>query len=86
LSPLFNAHGVEVVRQTEIHTAEPLVSELSAFEVKMAIEELKRCKSPGNEQIQAEFIKAGVEQFAMRSINLLVLLGIRRNCRSTGSS
>jgi len=30
------------VRQTEIHTAEPLVPELSAFEVKMAIEKLKR--------------------------------------------
>jgi len=30
------------VRQTEIHTAEPLAPELSAFEVKMAIEKLKR--------------------------------------------
>jgi len=30
------------VRQTEIHTAEPPVPELSAFEVKLAIEKLKR--------------------------------------------
>jgi hypothetical protein len=35
------AHGVNVVRQTEIHTAEPLVPELSVFQVKMAIEKLK---------------------------------------------
>jgi hypothetical protein len=34
--------GVNDVRQTEIHTAEPLVLELSAFEVEMAIEKLKK--------------------------------------------
>jgi hypothetical protein len=38
---LFNIHGVNDVRKTEIHTAEPLVPELSVFEVEMAIEELK---------------------------------------------
>ena len=31
-SQLLNAHGVNDVRQTEIHTAEPLVPEPSAFE------------------------------------------------------
>jgi hypothetical protein len=35
------------VRQTEIHTAEPLVPEPSALEFEMAIEKLKRYKSPG---------------------------------------
>jgi len=35
---LFVVHGVSDVRQTEIYTAEPLVLELSAFEVEMAIE------------------------------------------------
>ena len=29
------------IRQTEIHTAEPLVSELRAFDVEMLIEKLK---------------------------------------------
>jgi len=58
-SQLLNAHGVDDVRQKEIHTAEPLVSELSAFEVEMATEELKRCKSPGTDQIPAELIRAG---------------------------
>ena len=30
-SHLLNVHGINDVRQTEIHTAEPLVPELSAF-------------------------------------------------------
>jgi hypothetical protein len=44
---LFNAHGVNGVKQTEIHTAEPLVPEPSACEFEMAIEKQKRQKSPG---------------------------------------
>jgi hypothetical protein len=35
------------------------VSELSAIEVEIAIEKLKRCKSPGIYQIPVEVIKAG---------------------------
>ena len=46
-SKLLNVHMVNDVRQTEIHTAEPLVSEPSAFETEVAIEKLKRHKSPG---------------------------------------
>jgi len=34
-------HGVNDVRQREIHTAEPLAPEPSNFEVEMAIEKLK---------------------------------------------
>jgi hypothetical protein len=40
------------VRQTEIHTEEPLVPE--PFEVGMAVEKLVRQKSPGIDQIPAE--------------------------------
>jgi hypothetical protein len=54
-----NVHGVNDVRQTEIHTAEPLVPEPSNSEVEMASEKLKRHKSPGIDQIPAELIKAG---------------------------
>ena len=54
-----NVHGVNDVRQTEIHTAEPLVPEPSAFEVDLAIEKIKSHKSPGVDQIPAELIKAG---------------------------
>ena len=54
--------------------------EPSAFEFELAIEKLKSHKSPGIDQIPAELIKAGGEQFAMRFINLLFLFGTRRNC------
>ena len=56
---LLSVLGVSDVRQTEIHTAEPLVPELSAFEVEMAIGNLKRHKSPGIDQIPAKLIEAG---------------------------
>jgi hypothetical protein len=56
---LLNVHGDNDVKQTEIHTAEPLVPEPTAFEVEMAIEKLERYKSPGIDQIPAELIKAG---------------------------
>ena len=51
------------VRLTEIHTAELLVPKPSVFEVEMAIEKLKRYKSPGIDQIPAELIKAGSRKF-----------------------
>jgi len=58
-SQLFNIHGFNGVRQTEIHTAEPLVPEPSIFEVELATEKPKSHKSPGIDQILAELIKAG---------------------------
>ena len=85
-SQLLNIHGANDIRQTEIRTEEPLVPETSAFEVKVAIEELVRHKSPGIDQIPAELIKAVLEQFDMRPINLLFLFGTRRYCLSSGRS
>jgi len=58
LSQLLNIHEVNDVRQTELHTAEPLVSKPSAFEVELAVETLKSHKSPGIDRIPAECIKA----------------------------
>ena len=57
-SQLFNVHGINDARQTEIQT-EPLVPEPSASEIQMAIYKLKRHKSPSIDQIPAELIKAG---------------------------
>jgi hypothetical protein len=51
------------VRQAEVHTAEPLVPEPSAFEVELATEKLKSHKSPGTDQIPEELIKAGGRTF-----------------------
>jgi hypothetical protein len=50
-SQQFTAQGISNFRQTEIHTAEPLLPKPSAFEVEMAIEKLKGHKSPGTDQI-----------------------------------
>jgi len=58
-SQLLNVHGVIDVRQTEIHTTEPLVPELSDFEFELAIEKLKSHKSPDIDQISTEFVQAG---------------------------
>ena len=58
-SQLFNVHGVNDVRQTEIRTAEPLMPEPSASEVELAIEKLKSHKLPGIDQVPPELIKAG---------------------------
>jgi hypothetical protein len=58
-SQLLNVHEVNDGRQAEIYTAKPLVPEPSAFESAMAIEKLKRYKSPGTDQLPAEVMKAG---------------------------
>jgi hypothetical protein len=39
---MFSIHWIGDIRQTEIHTAESLLPEPSAFEVQMAIEKLKK--------------------------------------------
>jgi hypothetical protein len=68
-SRLMNVHGFSDVRQTEIRTAKPLVPEPSAFEAGLAIEKLKRHKSPGILQILADLvIGGGGRQFALRSM------------------
>ena len=41
--------GVNDVRQTEIHSAEPLAPEPSVFEVETAIEKLQDTKSQGTD-------------------------------------
>jgi len=70
-SQLLNVHAVNDVGQTEIHAAEPLVPEPSAFEVEMATENLKGHKSPGMEQIPAELTKAGGRTIASEIHELL---------------
>jgi hypothetical protein len=82
-SQLLHIHGVIDVRQTELHTAEQLVPEPSAFEVELTIEKLKSHKSPSIFQIPAE-LRQGAGQFALRSINLPFLFGIKRNCLRSG--
>jgi hypothetical protein len=58
---VLNIHEVHVVRQMDIHAAEPLLPESNLFEVEIAIGKLKSYKSPGTDQIPSILIKAGVE-------------------------
>jgi len=58
---VLNVHGFHDVRQTDIHTAEPLVTEPSLVEVEITIGKLKSYKSPGTDQISTELIKSGGE-------------------------
>jgi hypothetical protein len=58
---VLNIHGVHNIRQGDIHTAEPLVPELSLVKVEIAIGKLKSYKSSGSGNILAELIKSGSE-------------------------
>jgi hypothetical protein len=75
---VLNVRGVH-----DIHTAELLVPEPSLVEVEIAIRKLKRYKSPGTDQILAEFIKEEMKHYVLRYTNLFILYGIRRNCYSS---
>jgi hypothetical protein len=57
-SELLNVHKDIDVRQAEIHAAEPLVPEASAFEIELPTEKLRRYKLPGTVEISAELFKA----------------------------
>jgi hypothetical protein len=50
-SQLLNVHNVSDVGQTEVHTAEPLVSGPSRLEVEIAVAELKKYKSRGSDSM-----------------------------------
>jgi hypothetical protein len=56
---LLNLHGANDTRQTEMHIAEQSVPEPNSFEVKTAIEKLKRYESPGIDQIPAALSQGG---------------------------
>jgi hypothetical protein len=49
--------GVNDIRQTEIHTPEPLVHKTSVFEVDNTIDKLERHKLPAIVQILADQIR-----------------------------
>ena len=85
-SQLFNVHGVKDVGQAEIHIAEPLVPEPSASEIELAVDKLKVTNRQVLIKYRLNCLKKGVEQFAWRFINLLLLFGRRRNCLKSGRS
>jgi hypothetical protein len=70
--------------QTELHTAEPFVPEPSASEVEVAVEKLKRYKSPGFDQIPAELIRAEGETLLSEGHKLSGRSGRKKNCLTSG--
>jgi len=78
-----NIHGINDVGQTEKHTAEPLVPEPSPV-VEVAIEKLKRYKSPSIDQIVAELIQVRANTLCSEITDFLILFGIRKNYNSSG--
>jgi len=69
-----NVHGVNVVRQTEKHTAEPLLPEPSVFEFDCAIESIKSHKSKSIDQIPAELIKAGYRTISYETNKCIIYI------------
>jgi len=67
-----NVHGFKGVRHTEILTAEPLVTEPSAFEFKLAIEKLRSHKCPSIDKIPTELIKAGGREIRIEIHKLII--------------
>ena len=86
ISQPLNIHGVNDVRQREIHTAEPLLPEPSAFEVGLAIEKLKSHKSPGIDQTPSELIKRGGRTIRYEIHKRFIYIWNKRNCLRSGSS
>jgi hypothetical protein len=62
------------------------VHEPRAFEFDLAIGKLKITNHQVLIKSQQKRLKQGVGQFALGSINLLFLFGIRRNCLRSGRS
>ena len=80
---LLNVHGVNDVRQKEIHTAEPLMPEPSASDFELANENLKNHKSPGIVKIPAELIKAG-DRTILYEIHKVIILYRSKITTATG--
>jgi hypothetical protein len=82
-SQSLNVHGVHDVRQIEVHTAEPLISDSSPFEAEIAVAKLKKYKLPASDQIPAELFQARGETLQSE---MHKHFRIRKNCLISGRS
>ena len=71
-SQLLDLHGVNDIKHTDIHTAEPIVPDSSAYDFELAIGKLKSHRPPGIDQIRAELIKAGCRKIRLEIHKLIV--------------
>ena len=85
-SQLLTEPGVNGVRQTEIHTTEPLVPESVVYEVEMATEEQKYTTYNVCVELQQNSLKVDTGQFVLNYKNVLILIVVTRNCLTNGRS
>jgi hypothetical protein len=85
-SQLLNVHGVNNLKQTEIHTAEPLVPEPSAFDVELTTEKLKSHESPDIHLIPTELIKTVGRIICYEIRKHIISIWKKRDCLRIGRS
>ena len=73
-SQLLNVHKGNNVGEIQIQTAEPLISEPTLLEVEIAIEKLKKYKSPGIDQIPADLIQDGGNPLLTENYKLVLAI------------
>jgi hypothetical protein len=81
---VLNAHGFSYIKQTKVHTAEPLVPEPGSLDVDITIEKLKRINHQILNKFRQNCSNQEVIYHVLKSTDLLILFGIRKNCHSSG--
>jgi hypothetical protein len=77
---LVNVLGTSNVRHIKRHTDKPLVPKPCAFEFKMVTGNLKRNKSQGTDQIQAELLQSGRRAVHFQISKLINSVRTRMTC------
>jgi len=85
LSRLFIVLWVSYVRQTHIH-GRTTNAWAECFEVETATEKRKETSRQKLIKSKQNWLKQGIGQFALRSKNISIQFGIRRNCLRRGRS
>jgi hypothetical protein len=83
-SQLLNVHRVSDVRQIEIHTAEQLVPDLALLRLKLLLQNWKFINCRVVTKFRQNWFKQEVKHCSLRSINPLIIFGIRKNILISG--
>ena len=84
LSQLLNIYKDNDVEEIKIQTAEPLIPEPTLLEVEIALEKLKKYKSPGIYEIPAKLKQDYGNTLLTESIKLCLLFGKRKCYQNNG--
>jgi hypothetical protein len=81
---LRNCYALTVIQENKTQVNWAIITQPSSFEVETATEKLKTYISQSTDQILVELMQAGGNILILRSTNLLILFGTRKNCQSSG--